>query len=100
MANLRQERIEQGLCRDCGEPRTDEGTAERCPTHAAEHSQRQAERNDERREGWRAKGLCVGCGEARTDGRNGKATPTLCGDCAHLQREATKRYERRLQLVA
>jgi len=100
MPNLRQERIGQGLCRDCGEPRTDEGTRERCPEHAAAHSQRQAERNAANRNEWRERGLCVGCGGAREDGRNGKATPTLCGDCAHIQREATKRYSHRLQPAA
>lgn len=100
MSNLRQERIDAGLCRDCGEPRTDEGTRERCPEHASQHSQRQAERNANIREEWREKGLCVACGDARTDGQNGKATTTLCGDCAHLQREATKRYSQRLQPAA
>lgn len=100
MSNLRQERIGQGLCRDCGEPRTDGGTSERCPEHASAHSQRQSERNDAKREEWRSKSLCVGCGGARSDGKNGKATATLCGDCAHIQREATKRYSQRLQSAA
>lgn len=88
------------MCRDCGAPRTDEGTRERCPEHAAEHSRRQAERNTANRDDWREKGLCVQCGGGRVASRNGKATPTLCGDCAHIQREATKRYSRRVHLVA
>lgn len=100
MANLRQESIRQGLCRDCGGPRGEGGTDTRCAKDAAEHSRRQAERNDLKREEWRSEGLCLRCGGVRAGSQNGDATPTLCGDCAYLQREASRRYYQGLQPAA
>jgi len=90
MSNLRQERIEAGLCRDCGEPRTCEGTRERCPEHAAEHSRRQAERNTANRDEWREKGLCMECGEARV------SDSTLCAVHRVKANNRSREYQQRL----
>lgn len=90
MPNLRLERIGQGLCRDCGEPRTAEGTRERCPDHAAEHSRKQAERNAANREEWRDKGLCMECGAVRAPGS------TLCAVHRIKAANRSREYQQRL----
>lgn len=90
MPNLRQERIDNGLCRDCGAERGDEGTRERCPEHAAEHSRRQAERNAANREEWRKGGLCMECGDERAP------DSTLCAVHRVKVNNRSREYQQRL----
>jgi hypothetical protein len=62
----------------------------RCPEHAAEHSRRQAERNDAKREEWREEGLCMECGSTRVPGS------TLCAVHRIKVNNRNREYQQRL----
>ncbi len=59
---IRQRRIGEGLCADCGEPRGNDGTATQCRTHAKDRNKRQARRNAKVRQYRRDNHLCTECG--------------------------------------
>lgn len=70
----RQDRVDRGLCSDCGKPRREDGTSRLCRECADVCNKRVAAIKTKRK----TEGLCVTCGKPK--GQNG--TMTLCRDCA------------------
>lgn len=96
---LQQQRIADGLCKDCGDPRGDDGTSIFCRSCAKQHSERQADRttalraagnlpvrDKEREHGYwvamterrREAGVCLDCGSSEP--LIGTGWP-ICLDC-------------------
>lgn len=76
----RQDRIERGLCENCGNPRGEDGTIRQCRTCADKHNQR----TRKRKAIIVSRGLCVNCEKPRGD--NG--TKILCRNCASGRKKA------------
>jgi hypothetical protein len=101
---LRLQRIKNGLCGACGEPRDPKGgpkgTDTLCRTHADEHSRRVAESNARQRAERTEAGVCLDCGGPREEVRDrafSRSRPRdpdkkLCGHCEDKRRQRNKRY--------
>jgi hypothetical protein len=70
-----QARIDAGLCKDCGQPRGDDGTAVRCRACAEAASLRSTARTKHIRKERLEAGLCLRCGGQRD------ALTVLCPTC-------------------
>lgn len=79
------ERIEKGLCKDCGNPRGEAGTTVFCRTCANNHSAKMAKRKSRLRDERVEKGLCYNCGKSPGNGKG------LCAKCREKARDAYHR---------
>lgn len=66
---FQQQRIDAGLCKDCGAPRGEDGTSIFCRPCAQRHSQRESVRKAELRADWASAGglVCNSCGSSLPD---------------------------------
>lgn len=100
---LRLERIRQGLCGECGEPRNPpggpKGTETMCRRCAAEHSRKQSELKTRLIAERDAAGQCLDCGEQRLDERSRPRPPgeKLCWQCEDKRRHRHRRYYQNLK---
>jgi oligoendopeptidase F len=87
---VRQKRISDGLCADCGEARGIRGTATQCRKHADERNRKQARRLAKIRTYRRENNLCIECGE-----RLVRRKATLCQVHKYKQSLADKAQRNR-----
>lgn len=79
------DRIENGLCKDCGNPRGEAGTTVFCRACANIHSEKMAKRKSRVRDERVGKGLCYNCGKYPGNGKS------LCDMCREKARNAYHR---------
>lgn len=90
---LRRERIEGGLCQDCGAPRGQGGTSTQCRAHADERNAKQRVRIARVRSLRRKRNECLECGEPLGPRRRRRSTWQLCDFHREEKRKRdSKRY--------